>query len=233
MSSTKFKQNEKTYKLNKKMYNKLQMLEIESINDFYITHSTTGYETLYNILKDGYLRPGSDIDHKHILAPEDLEHIYGNINFSDLNNIDIIGNISLQFSPQLLFDYGLIFNRGWFKYPYETSIYIHESDKLCEKISKLNKIKEYVRNPTFYANHLIKNAGYRAHEIMINKQIPLEKYLISINCVCSDINQNKYCEKIKNIIDTKYPNVNKINIKLNKYGMTPSPTLDDIVNMGK
>jgi hypothetical protein len=70
-------------------------------NDFYFTHSVAGgAKTLYTILKDGYLRPGKDVNHANILSTGELKHIYGNINFSDLNNVDIIGNVSLQFSPE-------------------------------------------------------------------------------------------------------------------------------------
>ena len=101
-----------TYKNNKKMYICINQLYggNDSKNNFYVTHSVSGGEkTLYTILKDGFLRPGKDIKHANILSTGQLEHVYGNINFCDLNNIDNIGNVSLQFSSKLLFDFGIIF----------------------------------------------------------------------------------------------------------------------------
>ena len=191
-------------------------------NNFYFTHSVAGGEkVLYTILKDGYLRPGKDVKHANIYSPGDLEHVYGNINFSDLNNIDLIGNVSLQFSPQLMFDYGMIFNKGWFKYPYDSSIQIHESDTMEEKYKKLNEMKEYVKNPTFYP---FKISGYMAHEIMIDRAIPLNKYLISINCVCS----KKYKKKISKIIKIKYPGVKLLNCVMDD-GYSLPPSLKDIL----
>lgn len=79
-------------------------------------------------MHDGYLRPGKDVEHQHILSQDDLEYIYGSINFGDLNNIDVLENVSLLLHPQLVYDYGIIFNKGWFAHPYESSIYVHASD---------------------------------------------------------------------------------------------------------
>lgn len=221
------------YLMNKSMYKNMPHYENNRLfggdwskEDFYFTHSVAGGEkVLYTILKNGFLKPGKYVDHTNILSSDDLEHVYGNINFNDLNNIDIIGSVSLQFSPKLIFDYGMIFNRGWFKYPRETSIFIHESDTLEEKIKKLDEVKEYLKNPTFYPKFLIEGSGYRAHEIMIDQQIPLSKYLISVNCVCS----KKYNKKIKKIIKSKYPNVKILNCVKDEKGYSISPSLSDII----
>ena len=194
--------------------------------NFYFTHSVANDDltVLYAILKDGYLRPGKDIKHANIRSPGDLEYIYGNLNFSDLNNIDILNNVSLQFSPELIFDYGMIFNRGWFKYPYDTSIWIHESDTLEEKYRKLDEVKEYIKNPTFYP---FKVSGYKAHEIMIDRPIPLNKYLISVN---RDWNYpKKYKKMIDKIIRSKYPGVKILDCPKDEKGYTIPPSLDDII----
>ncbi len=236
-----------TYKFNKKMYLCLDMVRhdkynlntiighdhnnqliggYDSKNDFYITHSVaSGEKTLFEILKDGYLRPGKEIHHANILSSGGLENIYANINFCDLKNIEYIGNVSLQFSSQLIFDFGIIFNRGWFMYPRDTSIWIHESDTLAVKYNKLNEIKEYLKNPTFYPKFLIEYSGYIAHEIMIDRPIPLDKYLISINCVCS----KKYKNKISKIIRLKYQGVKILDCVLDEYGYSISPSLKDII----
>lgn len=191
-------------------------------NNFYFTHSVAGGEkVLYTIIKDGFLRPGKDIKHPNIRSPGDLAYVYGNINFSDLNNLDTIFNVCLLFSPRLIFDYGIIFNRGWFKYPRDTSIRIHESDSLEEKYNKLNQIKEYLKNPTFYP---FKVSGYMAHEVMIDRQIPLGEYLMAVNCVCS----KKYKKRIHKIINKKYPNVKILDCPKDQYGLSIAPSLNDI-----
>lgn len=199
------------YKKCKNVYKNIcKQYMINNIGDFYITHMIVGGEaSLYEILKDGYLRPGKDVKHQHLLAANSLEHIYGNINFCDLNNIGTLGSFSLQFHPQVIFDYGMIFNRGWFKYPYESSVYIYDTDTFEDKIIKLKKIKEYLMNPTFYPKHLSKSLdGKMLHEIMINRPIQLDKYLIGINCVCSDTDKNK----IKHIVNLNYPGVKILHI---------------------
>lgn len=230
------------YVTNKNMYRNLsskKTINLLPMYDFYFTHSVVGGEkTLYKILKDGYLRPGKTVDHKNILSTGDLEYVFANINFSrrsraqpggDLNNVDVIGNISLQFSPMLLFDQqdtGIIFNRGWFAGPVDTSIWINGSDSLEQKYNKLNQIKEYLKNPTFYPKKLIQDSGYRAHEIMINKPIPLNQYMISINMVGA----NKYRNRIHKIIEKKYPNVKILECEKDMYGLSIAPSLKNIVN---
>jgi hypothetical protein len=180
-------------------------------NDFYFTHMVVGGEkVLRTILEDGFLRPGKDVTHSHILSANKLDHIYGNINFGrrsgsgaqpwgDLNNIENMHNTSLQFSPQLILDYGIIFNRGWGGIT-DHSIVIHGSDQLEEKYNKLNKIKEYLKNPSFYP---FKVSGQNEHEILIDRVIPLNEYLISVYCETTCSKKNK--RRIKKIIEEKYP----------------------------
>ena len=61
-----------------------------------------------------------------------------------------------------------------------------------------------MKNPTYYPKFIIDYSGYLAHEIIIDRSIPLDKYLISIYCVCS----KNYKNKISKIIKFKYPDVN-------------------------
>jgi hypothetical protein len=107
------------------------------------------------------------------------------------------------------------------------SIWIHKTDDNCVKLSKLSDIEAYVTNPTFYLKHLIQGAGYMAHEIMIDGPIPLDKYLISI---CFTSFDKKISKKIYHIMKKRYPHVKILDIPKDKYGQTPAPILEDILN---
>lgn len=74
-------------------------------NNFYFTHMVAGGENvLLTILEDGFLKPGKDVTHSNVLSANKLDYVFGNINFCDLNNIDFIHDISLQFSHKLILD---------------------------------------------------------------------------------------------------------------------------------
>lgn len=225
------------YKFNKQMYKSVCVLKNEnhknifaggalvSNDDFYIMHSifSKDKKTLCTILKDGFLWPGKDVKHPHILSAIDLDNIYGNINFSELRNVEIIGDVSLLFSPRLVFDRGIIFNKGWFMSPNDSSIRILSSDTLEEKHKKLNDIKKYLKNPTFYSN--ISPKSVLTHEIMVDGPIQLSDYLIGVHCLCSD----KYTQKIKQIMKEKYPNAKFLICEKNSEGYSIAPSLNEII----
>lgn len=106
----------------------------------------------------------------------------------------------------------MIFSKGWSGVT-DKSIYLHESDKLEDKYKKISEIKEYLKNPSFYP---FRTSGWLEHEIMIDRPIPLDKYLISINCVCS----KEYKKKIKKIVKLKYPRVKILNCPKNEKGLS-------------
>ena len=109
------------YIKNKMAYKKLNIMiggdyKDYGIDNFYVIHSiNAGQKQLLKILSDGYLRPGRDVKHPHILATENLEYIYTNLNFDDINNIIIIGGCRLFFHPKLLYEHDSIFNTHWRK----------------------------------------------------------------------------------------------------------------------
>lgn len=200
-------------------------------NRFYIVHSTLNADSLKNILIDGYLRAGKDVKHEHILAEENLKYIYANINFNSLNNIDTIGGYKLFFHPSLVFDYNVVFNEGWQKYPTKDSIIIKKNYTIEKKIKLLRKIKKYLKNPTFYPQKLIDKAGYRTHEILFNKPISLKKYLIGVEFEEDPNNENYKTDHtfIKDILNKKYPHTVLVEIPRNDEGLVEPPKLLELL----
>lgn len=187
--------------------------------NYYLIHSTFSQASLSDMLSDGFLRPSIQLKKQSYVSNEKLNYIYANINFDDINNIDTVGGYKLFLSPELFFDDASVFNKGWFKYPVSSSIHINKNDSRDEKIKKLRIIKRYLKNPTFQPKHMIKDAGYRAHEVLFDKEIDLEKYLIGIECDDCDI------EPFKEILKDRYPNVRLFKGIKNKKGLIEPPPL--------
>jgi hypothetical protein len=194
---------------------------LDEIMDFYFVHSTFSPETMIKILEDGFLRPSEQLhDAKIYMSEGNLPYIYTNINFADLNNIDVVGGCKFFLSPQLFFDSNTFFNQGWFKYPRNTSIHTKKTESTIKKKRKLRKIKKYLKNPTFYPKNLTKNAGYIAHEILFDEMIDLHKYLIGVEC---DFCETKYVNSIEKIIKNKYPHVKIFKGDKSKTSIEPPP----------
>jgi hypothetical protein len=221
---------QKLYKQNRTDYLNLQNIHKTNItkgggefkNNFYFIHTTLNSDTLTKILKDGFLRPSIQLkEFKSILSAERRKHIYTNINFDDLKNVEYVGGYKLFMSPKIIYDYDSIFNRGWFVSPYDTSVFIYEKDDPKDKISKITSIKEYLKNPTFYPKFLIEGAGYLAHEMLFDKEIDLKKYLIGIECDECDL------KELNDLLKKEgYENVKIYVGKLNAKGLYDSPSID-------
>lgn len=174
--------------------------------DYYVVHSAQNSSNLLEILKSCYIRPGSMIDEGRRIfsGGEPLEYVYGNIQFTDIKNLDRIGSVSLILKPKIIKEYGVIFNQGWFKSPTDMSIYIHKDDPDLVKDKKILEIKEYVANPTYYKNSPIALSftGVMAHELLFNEPISLKENLIGI--LCSGCPKEDL-KKIRKVMDNKYP----------------------------
>ena len=216
-----------TYHENKYMYKQLEMIQqggskITKNVDFFFVHQITMVENLPKILKDGVIKLVKyiPIEKRALSGPDELDYVYTNIQFSDLNNLLNLGYCSLILHPQLAFDFDWIFNNHWAKYPTSDSIFVYESDSLRMKEIKLSKIKEYIRHPTFYEGtplgKIIKpeNLGKMSHEVLFTNAIPLDKYLIG---VIYQNNQKSKIEEIKDLLK-KYPNAtfSQLEIKNNE-----------------
>lgn len=187
--------------------------------NFYLVHSTFSHASLLDILNDGFLRPSVQLKKQTYISGEKLNYIYANINFDDINNIDTVGGYKLFLSPELFFDEGFVFNKGWFKYPVSSSIHVNKNETRYEKIKKLKIIKKYLKNPSFQPKHLIKNAGYRAHEILFDKEIDLEKYLIGVECDDCEI------DLLDDLLRERYPIARLFKGIKNKKGLIEPPQL--------
>ena len=180
---------------------------ISSIDEnYFIVHSTQNADNLLAVLKDGNLRPGKDLPKKRRIfsGGEPLEYIYGNIQFTDIKNLPYYGSIVLILNPKIIKDYGVIFNQGWFKSPTNTSIYVRKDDTEENKSKKIQEIKDYVANPTYYKNAPNPDiiSAHMAHELLFDTPIPLKDNLIGVMCYgCPD----KVLKKIKSVMKKKYP----------------------------
>lgn len=204
-------------------------------NNFYFTHMANQVDNALSILKDGYIKLSQDVEVKRKMmgGTDPLPYLYTNIQFDDLNNLMEIGGIILLLHPKLAYEYDLIFNKYWSKYPTDISIIINKSDTLKNKKLKIKEIKEYIKNPTFYENTPfgdrfddLSKLGIMSHEVLFDKQIPLDEYLLGVICSgCSD----EIIKQIKKLIK-QYPNAKILKHKKDKDGELRLPTLNNILN---
>ncbi len=173
-------------------------------NEFFFVHNTFGYNNLIDILKSGILKKGSEMpEEKRKLSggiPKD--NIYMSIYFENLPEQYL--PCGLVFSSRILNDYDITINAGWGGN--EICSISHKDSKKI-KIKKINKIKNFIKNPEKILEPLraktLKN-NIMLHEVLLYENIPLDKYLVKINnCGFTD----EEMEEIKNIISEKKLNV--------------------------
>jgi len=184
-----------------------------NINKYIFVHNTTTFDNLIEILKTREIKISSQVDVKRRIRTGDSIHnfIYGNIYFYDIKNMIHFQNYTLILSPKLLKDYDMRFNKGW------TGIKLTEikqNDKLKIKNKKLKVVKEWLKNPNDLPEILRSDtSGFMMHEVLFNKNIPIDKYLIGISC--------NGCDEIKINEIKKYNN----NIKIFTNNLVPSSIL--------
>jgi hypothetical protein len=181
--------------------------------DFLIYHSITppGITKLMSMLDDGYIKKGKFVkDSYRVLGGTNaMEHIFANIYFPDIKNFSpwvLYGldgknhGIGLLLHPDLIYDKGVIFNKGWLYGPYEQKnkgFTINKSDDYKTKRKKLMKIKKWIQDP-YDLPKLIKSKGNEkyTHELVFNENIPI-KYIIGI--LCNDHDIKKIKNKVKKL----------------------------------
>jgi hypothetical protein len=217
------------YIVNKNAYKKLNNnifggdYKDYDIDNFYIIHRTyAGEDQLLRILKDGYLRPGKDVEHPYIMSELDLEYVYTLINFDDINNVLSIGGCRLFFHPKLLYDFGGIFNTRWYMIPDRFSIYVDKKATQLTKFEQIQKIKQCLIDPPHDMIEIFRKTIGSMHELLFDKAIPLSEYLIGVEC--EGCNENTL-KRINKLLEEKYPNATLIN---DKYSRVP-PKLKDII----
>ena len=180
-------------------------------NEFIFVHNTTTYDNLLEILKTGEIKISSQVDSKRRIRTGDNSHdfIYGNIYFYDIKNMTHFQDLTLILSPKLLEDYNIRFNKGWTG---KKITEIKQKDKKKTKNKKLELVKEWLKNPIDLPEILRSDlSGFMLHEVVFNKNIPIDKYLIGITCNHCDetkINEiKKHTNNIKIFTNNLIPNI--------------------------
>lgn len=194
------------YKMNKQSYNviKWYMEGGSKKYDYYILHGTN-LPNLESILNDGYIFSNRFLPHdkKRLSGWESSSYIYCNIYFDKLKNLPYSFGYSVILHPKIIEEEGIIFNKSWRVHPTKDSIYIKPYDPKIK--TKINQIKNFIKNPTKLAETMIRLPPMMHHEVLIKDKIDLHKYLLGIIVFDFDIS---LIEKYKNIIkNKKYKNV--------------------------
>lgn len=148
-----------------------------------------------SILKDGYLKKGSEIKDYYLYTPDKvfLQLLDGKLQpFSGLKNSHCV----LFFKPTIFRDYPGIFNAGWEygdesedSYKYDNTKSLKEN---LETISKINN--DYNAIPLFGTKH--------KNELAIPASLSIDKELIGVYV---------YDRNLRNKLREKYPSVRFIN----------------------
>lgn len=177
--------------------------------NFYFLHATT-YKNLKKILKSGYISAKNNTD----IQFGSGQDIYFSVYFDDIENIDRTFQYNLLLSPKIVNDYEVHFNKGWgFKRDF---VIINKNDNQVNK--KLETIHNYLKNPDL-PNNLMKSLKITYHELFVEQDIPLEKYLIGLICYCDNV----VYEKIKRLLSKLKLNHIKV------FNTNIPPSYDDIV----
>ncbi len=115
-----------------------------------------------------------------------------------MDNLTYLRNFTLILSEKLLKKYDAIFHKGWTG---NQITKIKHTDTKKEKETKLRKIKKFIKNPIELPEILRDPTGLMLHEVLFDKNISIDKYLIGI--VCNHCDKSKI--KIKEI--KRYTNV--------------------------
>ena len=110
------------------------------------------------------------------------------------------------------------FHRAWGGYPTKNEHILRKTDSCRETQKKLNKIKEFLKNPKDI--HEKSRDFPLNHEVTFPRKISLKKYVIGITCNFADV---KTMNKIKKIIKEKGYNMTVMN------GNYPVPTIDELM----
>jgi len=174
---------------------------------FYFIHGTKNINTLYKILKDGKINLGSDVpkQFRYLAGDEPLNYIYANMYFEDLNNLSHMRDFTLIIHPDIIKHQKIIFNKGWQVGPSKDSIIINKKDDNNTITKKIKQMKEFIKNPSSLPQKVKEFGSFYHHEILFDEPIQLNKYLLGIVCLKCENDPN--FNKIKKLINTKYPNV--------------------------
>lgn len=158
----------------------------KDVNNFYLFHSIQFpvAKKIVSIINNGYLLFGKDLDieWRGLTGYSAEDYIYTNIYFKDLKNFEFAwGGGGLIFSPKLLDEQDIYFNKLWQVTPGKDSIHIKKEDTKEERNKKLILIKKFLKNPKIKKKLLDLLPPMMYHEVLFDKPIPI-KYLKAIIC---------------------------------------------------
>lgn len=191
----------------------------EIIFNYYFIHMTS-FDNLINILQDGIIYPNKYLPKKYrVLSGSEQNFVYTNMFIDDYDIYKKSFGPTLLLHPKILYENGFYFNEAWVgnivtgqKYESadghisynenndvqvvsKNSLHIKPTNSPLEINHKLNKIRQFLINPTSLPKIL---SGINSHEILFDHPIQLDSNLLAI------VNLDpQYFNKIKNIIKDK------------------------------
>lgn len=175
--------------------------------------SVLSLKTMYKILKEGYLKPGSQVGQEGLWGQEEVGMDFIFLMFFDIGYgrlmqktlkkdkfLKTCDKPNYLFNPELLLDRITYLNMNWRGNKHTNSIKINgkKIDNIDKKVKELRKI--ITSNKNFMVMF--------THEFLIKKKINLKKYLKKI--VITDLGKNKkekeFYNKIIDILKKNYPN---------------------------
>ena len=159
-------------------------------NKYFFIHNTTTFDNLLTILKTNTLKISSQVDkERRTKTSGNVNYIYSTMYFKDLNNLTHLPDFSLILSDKLLQEYDIRINKGWTGN--ELISISHTDDKLI-KNKKFNILKKFLKNPKDFPKTLIEPSGLLMHEVLFDRNIEIDKYLLGI--VCNKCNNEQLSE---------------------------------------
>lgn len=175
--------------------------------NFCFFHNTLKLDSVLAILKDGYIKAGTDVPKKYrtLGGEEGSEKIFGQIYFNDLKNTIPWGIASFIIDKNILCDMNVEFHIGWGGWNMKEEYKLNKTDKETVRKNKLDSIRKFLKNPSELPK-ILRESQINNHEIMFDKNISVKKYVVGI---VYNFEDKKQLEKIQKLINKK-----KYNIKL-------------------
>ncbi len=153
---------------------------------------------------------GKDVSNefRHYGGDAPLDGIFMNIYFEELKNLSHLFSFSLILHPRILDEYESVFYEGWGSFG---KIKFDRND--VEKNTKIDKIREFIKNPISLPDIVKKSLGHIHHEFIFKEPVKLKDNLLAVVCnSCSDEIIGKIRVALKNgkydgvkIITKNYP----------------------------
>jgi hypothetical protein len=150
---------------------------------FELYHRTRTIKALISILKDNVILMGNQVDAKkrYLSGGIPIPHVFMNINFLDINNVqDLISN-TLIFDEHIIDKYDIAFNDAMWSHIRPESIIINHKSSSNIKRKKIEQVKQLIINKMNSAQFK-GMPNLLTHEVVFSKPVNVKKYLKKIIC---------------------------------------------------